>query len=393
VPVGVCMSTMGIGPAGHNFGLENGGVGNPLQRYNGGVGPQHDGQVNFGNLSGSGVSNAQVDFSGQPPALSDSRVGGVQKGGNEGNAGLSPYIVQLIQQLLQALAQWNQQNQGDTGKQSGDKGSVGKASAPQGNPPAAPAAPTAPEAPAATPPAPLDNQQGDLSRKQVSPTAGAPGQPAPLAVESAKPTPTTAQPVQAAGATAAVGDGPTAGSGPRSFNITNTFDHDITLGKHEQVNGKEEMTGEITLKPGQTGTLKFENDTTGLVKMANAEGKYQADASRLEYYNGFINVSDIDGRNAAIHATDDKGFEIGNAESVADKAPSDIVSTDSGGNETVAGWYDGSTDKMKKGGEFLTNELGTAMTYQHPNDDTLGPGNNPMRQTQSMSLSVTFGKP
>jgi hypothetical protein len=34
------MSTTGIGPAAHNFDLENGGVGNPLQRYHGGVGPQ-----------------------------------------------------------------------------------------------------------------------------------------------------------------------------------------------------------------------------------------------------------------------------------------------------------------------------------------------------------------
>lgn len=390
------MSTIGIGPAGHNFGLENGDIGNPLQRYNGGVGPQHDGQVNFGNPSDQGVGNAQVSFGGQPPALSDSRVGGVEKTAGDGDGGFSKQILDLMQQVFQILSQMLQQNQGDTGNQSSDKGGVGKASAPQANSPAAPAAPAAPEAPAATPtPAPtaVDNQQGDLSRKQATPVAGAPGQPAPQALEGAQPTTSTAQPVQAAGATAAVGDGPSIGTGPRSFVMTNAFDHDITVGKHEQINGKEEMTGKMTLKPGQTGTVNYENNVTGLVRMANAKGEFQSDASRLEYYNGFVNVSDIDGRNASIFATDNKGFNIGNKESIVDKVPSDLVSTDSGGNKTIAGFYDGSTEKMRKAGNVLESHLGTNETYIHPNDDTLGIGNNPMRKTESMVLHVTFGKP
>ncbi|VTP67109.1 Uncharacterised protein [Serratia rubidaea] len=49
--------------------------------------------------------------------------------------------------------------------------------------------------------------------------------------------------------------------------------------------------------------MRYQNDFTGLLKQADADGNYRDDASRLEFYNGFVNTSDIDGRNAAIHAT------------------------------------------------------------------------------------------
>lgn len=183
--------------------------------------------------------------------------------------------------------------------------------------------------------------------------------------------------------------GSTAGDGPRNFNITNTQDHDIQIGQFDKNN---QLVAEMTLKPGQSGQMKYQNDFTGLLKQADADGKYQDSASRLEFYNGYVNTSDIDGRNAAIYATDHKGFEIGDKQSIADSAPDDVVSKDSAGNKTIAGWYDGSTDTMRKGGQFMTDKLGTGMTYMHPDDDKLSPGNNPMRHTDAMTLDVIFGK-
>ena len=178
-----------------------------------------------------------------------------------------------------------------------------------------------------------------------------------------------------------------AGSGPYTLNITNDQDHPIEIGQFDQ---QDKLVAELTLQPGEKGTMNYQQDTTGLLKQADSDGNYQPDASRLEFYNGFINTSDIDGRNAAIYATDGKGFEIGDTQSVADKAPSSIVSTDSAGEKTIAGYYDGSTQKMRDGGEFLTKELGTGMTYMHPDDDKLGEGRNPMRHTDSKSLNVVF---
>ncbi|MCA4825067.1 hypothetical protein HF675_03385 [Serratia sp. JUb9] len=188
---------------------------------------------------------------------------------------------------------------------------------------------------------------------------------------------------------ASAADGPSAGSGPRTFNITNTQDHDINIGQFDQHN---QLVGEITLKPGESGQMRYQNDFTGLLKQADADGNYRDDASRLEFYNGFVNTSDIDGRNAAIHATDHQGFEIGDRQSIADRAPADIVSTDSAGNKTIAGYYDGSSETMRKGGQFMTDMLGTGMTYMHPDDDRLPEGQNPMRHTDAMTLDVTFGK-
>ncbi|WP_061800633.1 hypothetical protein [Serratia ficaria] len=184
-------------------------------------------------------------------------------------------------------------------------------------------------------------------------------------------------------------NGPSAGDGPRTFNITNTQDHDICIGQFDQHN---QLVGELRLKPGESGQMHYQNDFTGLLKQADADGNYQDSASRLEFYNGFVNTSDIDGRNAAIYATDHQGFEIGDQQSIADHAPVGIVTQDSAGNKTIAGYYDGSTDTMRQGGQFMTDTLGTGMTYMHPDDDRLPQGQNPMRHTDAMTLDVTFGK-
>lgn len=182
---------------------------------------------------------------------------------------------------------------------------------------------------------------------------------------------------------------PSSGNGPRTFNITNTQVHDISIGQFDQHN---QLVGELRLKPGESGQMHYQNDFSGLLKQADADGNYQDSASRLEFYNGFVNTSDIDGRNAAIYATDHKGFEIGDQQSIADHAPAGIVTQDSAGNKTIAGYYDGSTDTMRQGGQFMTDTLGTGMTYMHPDDDRLPQGQNPMRHTDAMMLDVTFGK-
>lgn len=184
-------------------------------------------------------------------------------------------------------------------------------------------------------------------------------------------------------------NGSSSGNGPHTFNITNTQDHDISIGQFDQHN---QLVGELRLKPGESGQMHYQNDFTGLLKQADADGNYQDSASRLEFYNGFVNTSDIDGRNAAIYATDHQGFEIGDQQSIADHAPAGIVTQDSAGNKTIAGYYDGSTDTMRQGGQFMTDTLGTGMTYMHPDDDRLPQGQNPMRHTDAMMLDVTFGK-
>lgn len=221
---------------------------------------------------------------------------------------------------------------------------------------------------------------------------------APAATDPAAAAPPLGGVASASAPTAAApagGDGPTAGTGPRMFNVTNTQDKPINIGQFDKDN---KLVAQMTLQPGQTGHMKFENDTTGLLKQADSDGNYQPNASRLEFYNGFINTSDIDGRNASIAATDHNGFNIGDSKSIAGNAPSDITTQDSAGNKTIAGFYDGSTDTMNKGANYMIDQLSqggqsaTGQTYFHPNDDTLGQGNNPMRHTDAMSVDVTFGK-
>ena len=354
------MSMKILGPAQPGFGLDNSDFAHQDAFKGSAGGGQQNGSISFGGAAGAG---GQVNFGGQPAALSDSRVAGAQAPA-DGNDSLSNQVRDLVQQILQLIAQMMQNNQNAPGA-GGNQGSPGAAQKPAAN--------------AAVQPSPAEQPAAPVEQAVAAPQTASP------AAKTAE----TDSPTSAASSTAATGDGPVAGSGPRSFNITNTQDHPIKIGQFDQ---HDKLTAELTLQPGQKGTMKFENDTTGLLKQADADGQYKPDASRLEFYNGFINTSDIDGRNAAIHATDGKGFEIGDTRSVADKASADIVSADSAGNKTVAGYYDGSTDAMRKGGEFLTQTLGTGMTYMHPNDDTLGQGNNPMRHTDAMSLDVTFGK-
>lgn len=367
------MSMKILGPAQQGFGLDTSDFAHKDAFKGSGGSSGQSGMVSFGGAAGAG---GQVNFGGQPAALSDSRVAAAQAPA-DGNDSLSNQVRDLVQQILQLIAQMMQNNQNapqNTSDGAGNGSSPGKSQSPVTNAAAQP---------------PQADQPTQPPGQTAAPQTGAP-QTAAAEPQTTTADPATAQPsTSSASSTTATGDNPVAGSGPRAFNITNTQDHPIKIGQFDQ---HDNLTAELTLQPGQKGTMKFENDTTGLLKQADADGKYKPDASRLEFYNGFINTSDIDGRNAAIHATDGKGFEVGDSQSVADKASSDIVSSDSAGNKTVAGFYDGSTDAMRKGGDFLTQTLGTGMTYMHPNDDTLGQGNNPMRHTDAMSLDVTFGK-
>jgi hypothetical protein len=364
------MSTKVSGPVDQMFGLHNSDFGSPQGRF--ADQRQAGGGIDFGASPGAGAQS--VSFGGPSPHHSDSRVNASERAANPTDQDLAASVRNLVEQIMQALAQFMQQSRGDTGASSPGGGS------PQGKS----AAVSAPGQPMAA----------NAMSQQAAATPGVTQAPsaAPHASTSAPDTLTASKPATApesVGKPGAVADAATAGSGPYSLNITNTQDHAIKIGQFDK---NEKRVGELSLEPGQRGTMKYEADTTGLLKQADADGNYKPDASRLEFYNGFINTSDIDGRNAAIHATDGKGFEIGDKQSIADKAPDSITSLDSAGNKTIAGWYDGSTEMMKQGGEFLTNELGTGRTYQHPNDDTLGQGNNPMRHTDSMSLDVTFGK-
>lgn len=344
------MSMKVTGPVDQGFSLDNSDYGSPQGRF--ADQRQAGGGIDFGVSPGAGAQS--VNFGGQSPQVSDSRVSANERAANPAERDLAAVIRNLVEQIMQALTQFMQQSRSDTGASS-----QGSGASPQGQ-----------------------SATGSNLGQPMAANA-APQQ----AAAQAAPAATTAP--ESVGKNSAVGDAATAGSGPYALNITNTQDHAIKIGQFDK---NEKLVGELSLEPGQKGTMKYEADTTGLLKQADAQGNYKPDASRLEFYNGFINTSDIDGRNAAIHATDGKGFEVGDKQSVADKAPDSITTLDSAGNKTIAGWYDGSTDKMKQGGDFLTKELGTGMTYQHPNDDTLGEGNNPMRHTDSMSLDVVFGK-
>lgn len=365
------MSTKVSGPVDQLYGLHNSDLGSPQGRLT--DQRQAGGGIDFGAPPGAGAQS--VNFGGPSTHISDSRVNAGERAANPTDQDLAASVRSLVEQIMQALAQFMQQSRGDAGGSSQGSGSA------QGKPAmvSATAPPVAANAGA---------QQGAATPAAAKPPSASPDVPAAPSAE-AHPAPASTAALASVGKTSAAGDAASAGSGPYSLNITNTQDHAIKIGQFDK---NEKLVGELSLEPGQKGTMKYEADTTGLLKQADAEGNYKPDASRLEFYNGFINTSDIDGRNAAIHATDGKGFEIGDTQSIADKAPDSITSLDSAGNKTIAGWYDGSTEKMKQGGDFLTKELGTGMTYQHPNDDTLGQTNNPMRHTDSMSLDVVFGK-
>jgi len=190
--------------------------------------------------------------------------------------------------------------------------------------------------------------------------------------------------------------GPTSGSGPDITIVKNGFDHPITLNEITSKNSKLEVEASVMLQPGQSGVLKHPDGESDYIAKADPSGQIKSSASRLEEYsdpNGKMNwdnLSDIDDRDAAISVTDGKGFTKGDTKSIADGAPAGTVTTDSAGDRTIAGFYDGSTAKMQAGGAYMTQQLGTGGAYQHPNDDTLPAGQNPMSGTESKVISAEY---
>ncbi len=188
-----------------------------------------------------------------------------------------------------------------------------------------------------------------------------------------------------------------AGTGPNAMEITNTQDHAITVGKFKNGESATDPSASITLQPGQTGTLHYENGEAGFAAQADASGKFQPTASRLEYEADkdgkmkYPDISYIDGRNASISLSDGAGLNKGDSKSIAAGADPSLITTDSAGNKTIAGWYDGSTAQMQAGGAYMESQLGTTGAYLHPNDDTLAKGDNPMSATQSATIKASFG--
>jgi len=190
--------------------------------------------------------------------------------------------------------------------------------------------------------------------------------------------------------------GPTSGSGPDITIVKNGFDHPITLNEITSKNSKLEVEASVTLQPGQSGVLKHPDGESDYIAKADPSGQIKSSASRLEEFsdpNGKMNwdnVSDIDDRDAAISVTDGKGFTKGDARSIADGAPAGTVTTDSAGDKTIAGYYDGSAAKMREGSDYMIKELGTKGAYQRPQDDTLPAAENPMSGTQSKVISAEY---
>ncbi|OUI88160.1 hypothetical protein HK11_07700 [Acetobacter sp. DmW_043] len=188
--------------------------------------------------------------------------------------------------------------------------------------------------------------------------------------------------------------GTSAGSGANTLHITNTSDHDEKIG--EFLNGGSTTTpvAEIDLKPGQSGTLKYQNGQGGYAAEADSSGTYQSTASRLEFYASnkgvnSVDVSYIDGRNAAIKVSDGKGKTAGDSESIASDAPAADITKDAGGRATITGWYDGSTQAMQSGGAYMESKLGTGNSYIHPDDDRNASGSNPMTMAEDTSQTYT----
>lgn len=239
---------------------------------------------------------------------------------------------------------------------------------------------------------------GSGESEPSSPSSPAePVSPPPVQCPPAQSNPAQSDPVQAA-ATGAAGPSVTsAGSGSNSIIITNTSGHVEKLGKFINGQSTTDPSAEITLQPGQTGTISYQNGEAGFIAEADSSGKYQPNASRLEYEADadgkmkYPDVSYIDGRNASISLTDGQSLNKGDSKSIADAAPAGTVTTDAAGNKTIQGWYDGSTGTMQSGGAYLEQQLGTGGAYIHPNDDQNAAGANPMSGTTSSELHATFG--
>lgn len=203
---------------------------------------------------------------------------------------------------------------------------------------------------------------------------------------------------QTKAATSAAGTSITSdGAGPNSIQITNTTDRPMTLGKFQNGQSTTDPSAQITLQRGQTGTIHYANGEAGFVAKADSSGKFQPNASRLEYEadadgkQKYPDVSYIDGRNASISLTDGASLNKGDNKSIAADAPAITITSDAAGNKTVAGYYDGSAATMQAGADYMQSQLGTNGAYLHPNDDQLAAGGNPMSSTQSDTLYASFG--
>lgn len=184
------------------------------------------------------------------------------------------------------------------------------------------------------------------------------------------------------------------GSGSNTVTITNTSSQNETIGEFLNGGSTTQPVAEITLKPGETGTLSYANGQGGYMAKADSSGTFQSTASRLEFYadaNGVNNtdVSYIDGRNASIKVSDDQGKTAGDTQSIAASAPEGTITRDSADNATIAGWYDGSTSTMQAGGAYMEQQLGTGNAYIHPDDDQRATASNPMTMAQDKSQNYT----
>ena len=237
------------------------------------------------------------------------------------------------------------------------------------------------------------NSGSDTTSPAISPAAGSSASATPAAGSTSPTTPASSDASSPAAATSGTSS-TSAGDGPNTTTITNTSNHDEKIGQFLNGGSTTQPTAEIDLKPGQTGTLKYENGQGGYDAEADSSGNFQSTASRLEFYadaKGVNNddVSYIDGRNASIKVSDGNGKTAGDSQSIAADAPSNAVTKDAGGRATVTGWYDGSTQGMKDGGAYMESKLGTGNAYIHPDDDRNATSSNPMTMAQDTSQHYT----
>ncbi|MCP1236856.1 hypothetical protein NKW55_09575 [Gluconobacter kondonii] len=237
------------------------------------------------------------------------------------------------------------------------------------------------------------NSGSDTASPAISPAAGSSASATPAAGSTSPTTPASNDASSPAAATSGTSS-TSAGDGPNTTTITNTSNHDEKIGQFLNGGSTTQPTAEIDLKPGQTGTLKYENGQGGYDAEADSSGNFQSTASRLEFYadaKGVNNddVSYIDGRNASIKVSDGNGKTAGDSQSIANDAPSNAITKDAGGRATVTGWYDGSTQDMKDGGAYMESKLGTGNAYIHPDDDRNATSSNPMTMAQDTSQHYT----
>ena len=237
------------------------------------------------------------------------------------------------------------------------------------------------------------NSGSDTTSPAISPAAGSSASATPTAESTSPTTPASSDASSPAAATSGTSS-TSAGDGPNTTTITNTSNHDEKIGQFLNGGSTTQPTAEIDLKPGQTGTLKYENGQGGYDAEADSSGNFQSTASRLEFYadaKGVNNddVSYIDGRNASIKVSDGNGKTAGDSQSIANDAPSNAITKDAGGRATVTGWYDGSTQDMKDGGAYMESKLGTGNAYIHPDDDRNATSSNPMTMAQDTSQHYT----